>query len=53
MAFGPWLCHVGGTVIPLKQSTVVAAELAKKACDECVLVAGHADLSSKGAEGFP
>lgn len=52
VAAGPWLCHMGRPSITEGRGPLIAAELARKACDECLPVAGHADLPSEGARGL-
>lgn len=39
VAAGLWLGHVGGLLLPEDRGPLVAAELARRACDECVSVA--------------
>lgn len=51
MAAGPWLCHVGRQFSE-GRGPLIATELARKAHDECVSMAGHVALSSKGTRGL-
>lgn len=52
VAVGPWLCHGEEDGRSLKAEAVVAAELARKAHDECVSMGWACDSVIQGRQGI-
>lgn len=52
VAVGAWLCHAGRMLFSKGRRPLAAAELAREAHDECLPLAGRADLSSEGTRGL-
>lgn len=52
MAVGAWLCHAGRMLFSKGRRPLAASELAREAHDECLPLAGRADLSSEGTRGL-